>query len=267
MKKVLIVFIALLCCRSIFAQQGAVYSNGINGVGLGGVMASLKDGDAIFANSAGIASSSKSIVTLNYVDTYISNQIHRIGIGYKTNFGQSHFSIGLHQYGIPEYKENSFFIGYARNLMPNFRLGVNFNYNNLTIQEFNSISQTGVNLGFQADINSQIMVSGSFNNLLKIPTENYESAELIALGLQYSPSKIVSIYSEFHKKSEQPMSIILGCRYVPIPKFELQIGSDIIKSEVGFSLGYKHQSVLFRVGYSNHQYIGGSYGFSGQYIR
>jgi hypothetical protein len=245
------------------SQLGALYYNGAISSGLQGYT-NHQGSEAIFMNPAGLAQSTTHYgAVLNYTDQYGLGELNKIAIGGRLKTNSSHFAIGIYQYGIDDYHEQSFTLSYARSLLANLQFGIQFNHNRLTIEDLSTVSQNAVNIGFQSKINKTIMASGMIANAFKIQSENYASPRQIQFGITYIPAANASILFEAIKQAERPLTGVIAVSYLPSDKVNLRLGADMTRAEIGFSLFYNMGKAHVGVGYNTHQYLGGSYSLSG----
>jgi hypothetical protein len=255
----------ILCMLPIYcsAQLGAIYHNGAFSSGLQG-FSNHQGAEAIFTNPSGIVNSTgKYGMIFNYTDQYGLGEISRIAIGGRLKTNSGHFAIGLYQYGVEEYKEQSIMLSYARSLFENLQIGIQFNHNRLAINTFNTISQNAVNLGMQSKVNSKLLVSVSIANGIKSQPGNYTSPALIQFGLTYKPSQSIALLVEAVKETDRTMAGIFSINYLPTDKVNLRLGADITRGEVGLGAFYNISKIKMGFGYSTHQNLGGSYSISG----
>jgi hypothetical protein len=258
-------FLLTLCLLPLYcsAQLGAIYYNGAFSTGLQG-FSNHEGVEAVFTNPAGIANSKgKYGMIFNYMDQYGLGEISKLSLGGRIKTNSGDFALGLYQYGIEEYKEQSIALSYARSLFKNLQIGIQFNHNRLAINTFNTVSQNAVNLGMQSKINNSLMVSVSIANGIKSQPGNYTSPALIQFGLTYKPSSSIALLVEAVKQTERPLSGILSVNYLPTPKINLRLGADITRGEVGIGAFYNITKVKMGFGYSTNQNLGGSYAISG----
>jgi hypothetical protein len=244
-------------------QLGAIYYNGAFSTGLQG-FSNHQGSEAIFTNPAGIVNSTSTYGLLfNYTDQYGLGEISKVALGGRIKSKSGHFAIGLYQYGIAEYKEQSLNVSYARSLFENLQIGIQFNHNRLAINTFNSVAQNAVNIGMQSKINKTLMVSAMIANVLKTESGSYRSPSHVQFGLTYRPSSSISVLVEAIKQSERPLVGILSLNYLPTEKINLRLGADITRGEIGLGAFYSIAKAKMGFGYSTHQNLGGSYALSG----
>jgi hypothetical protein len=261
----LVIIISICKIDDLYAQLGAIYYNGASSAGQVG-FSNHKGSEAIFTNPAGMATSTTTFgANVHYIDQYGLGEISRIGLGGRYKSGLSHFGIGLYHYGIPEFKEQSLILSYARILFNNFRLAAQFNFNSLSIkinEQGNRVGNAAVNLGFQCDVNKSLMISGFIANALKISSNEYNSPPQIQVGFIYMPSEQVSLFVEAIKQTERPLSAVLGLNYSPYQQIQIRGSVDITKAEAGLAFFYSLSSYRIGASYGNHQNLGASYSVS-----
>jgi hypothetical protein len=263
MKRIIGFLLLFFSIIQLNAQLGAIYYNGANSMGLLG-LSNHKGSESIFTNPAGIAiGQSKYGAVLNYADQYGLGEINRIALGGRLKSGRSNFGIGLIHYGIPEYKEQSISISYARALFDNFRLAFQYNFNLLSVQELSGSGQSALNLGFQCDVNKSLMISGVVSNALKTSSGNYESPQQIQFGFTYTASEQVNLFIEAVKQAERPMTGIVGFSYSPIKSINFRSAIDLNKEEIGIGFFYNLSTYKIGTSYSSNQNLGGNFAITG----
>ncbi len=267
MNKLGLILTFLLIYTFALCQQGLLLRNGATSMGLGGGMVNLKGLDASFGNPAGISFyEGKYGIGLNYQNTYASNNINHLGLNFILKANSSYWGLSVNSFGIEEFNERSIQLAYARKILDALNIGIEFNHSLLSIKNAANLSNQGFKIGFQSTITKELSFSGMiFSPIFKEKNESIYP-NIHSIGLAYSPSKKVTVYSEFIKKTAQPTSFIIGTRYLPLSKIEIQTGMDIAKGEIGFSIGYLHNKTILRGAYSSHQYLGSSFGMTAQYI-
>lgn len=190
------------------------------------------------------------------------------GLGMIKKTGNSTLGINLSSSGVPEFRHTQMGLSYARPVLKNLDLGMRFNGGRLQIKEYGSTLQLSFDVGFTGKINEISSVgmwityplfSGSGKSL-RIPTR-------LVGGYGYQPNPKTRLCLEVEKIEDRAISTKLGIIYRPLKQFELRLGTDFLKTMIGWGIGYQLKNNKLLTSYTYHRDLGGMVGISFQWLK
>ncbi|MEP7321624.1 MAG: hypothetical protein ABI761_06880 [Saprospiraceae bacterium] len=137
----------------------------------------------------------------------------------------SGLAIGGEFYGLPEYHQRSFGLGYGRLISNKLSIGSSFQY----LQFFNTLNEnrplTLLTLGTLYVLSDQLSLGASFHlPFTSSGIEGYYAAPSFQIGSSYAVSDLVKIYTELDKMNDFGWNIKIAFEYQVINAFVLRIG-------------------------------------------
>jgi len=228
--------------------QGSI-SNGLAGTG-----ATLDGIDAIFNNQAGLTSIDSFSFIVASEARFLADDLLNIGVGVAIPFGSSGvFGLSAINQGLGDFREQKIGLSYARSLLSNFQMGVQFDLLNVSILNFGNRTTGTFELGFITEIGTKFSLGAHIFSpvLISITEEDNDVNSRLRVGGSYAPSEKVKVHLELDKWFQNPLSVRGGFEYQATP-------------DIGIRLGMSTQPVLYSVGISYNIFksfsIDGAYG-------
>lgn len=254
------IFIILLFTSSVSFAQFENTDLGARPVGLNGAFTSLSnDAFAIFYNPSGLAQLKYRELGVYYSPAPFGlSELATGAMVYAepTSFGT--FGLGVKTYGFELYRENNIILSYGRNFSDRIFYGVNVNVFNLNIQNYNSATTVGVDLGAMAYL-TDFLRWGFFGKNIsgaRIGASEEKISQVYRTGFTVQPREDVSFLIEAEKDVRYPLSIRAGMEYSLYDYIDLRAGIGTEPTSFSGGVGFKYD--LFQVDYAiyNHQDLG-----------
>lgn len=171
-------------------------------------------------------------------------------------------SLGLQSYGHRVYRTNRFGVGYALKLHEKIAMGVQLNYQDIWIQNYDYIGTVTAELGILAKVTDKISLGFSVMNLnrariTRIPDDRFGT--FFRLGMKYQVSRLVAINAELEKEVKSKLRPRVAIDYQMVNRFFLRVGGAFNPPEVAFGFGYNFDFGLkLDAGSSWRQHLGWS---------
>ena len=158
--------------------------------------------------------------------------------------------LGIKTYGYELYRENNFILSYGNSYKGKLFYGLNLNYYNLKIQNYNSASAFGLDVGVMAYIYKSVRWGFFGKNITgsKIGEANEKIAQVYRTGINYQPVSNVNLMLEAEKDVKYPVSVRAGFEYSLMDYIDLRagVGSEPTSFTGGIGLHYN----LFSLDYA-----------------
>ena len=130
-----IITAVLLTTVHLNGQRGTYNYQGSKSNGLAGISTTLNSTDAIFNNLSNLALGSEKFGgILSSQQRWSLSELNYAQIGAFKQIDQNNtFAIGINSYGFSEYREHKVSLSYARKILDNLALSVNFDFNQLVL--------------------------------------------------------------------------------------------------------------------------------------
>jgi hypothetical protein len=251
--------ISLLTVKSSDAQ----FENqdiGARAIGLNGAFTSLSNNSlAIFYNPSGLGQLNYREIAAFYSPSPFG--VSEISSGALTfvepsKFGT--FGLGLKTYGFDLYRETNFILSYGNNFRGKIFYGLNINYYNLKIQNYNSASTFGTDIGTMAYITDFLKWGFFANNIngAKIGESKQKLAQVYRTGFTIQPGNDFDLILELEKDVKYPLSFRGGLEYYINEYIDFRggIGTEPTSFSGGVGINYN----VFQIDYAiyNNQDLG-----------
>lgn len=260
MKMIMLIFvIGIFTLKSSFAQFE--YTDiGARATGLNGAFTSVSDNSlAVFYNPSGLGQMKFREVSAFYGPSLFGMEelsIAALTYAEPLNFGT--IGLGLKTFGFELYRETNLILSFGNNYGNKIFYGFNFNFYNLNIQNYNSASSLGVDIGGLAYLTDFLKwgfyagnISGS-----KIGVSEQRIAQIYRTGLTVQPVNDLNLVMDIEKDVKYPLSFRAGMEYFINDFIDLRagIGTEPVSFACGASINYN----IFQIDYSfyNHQDLG-----------
>ena len=252
--------VILLFITSVSVAQFENTDLGARPVGLNGSFTSLSnDAFAIFYNPAGLGQLKYRELGVYYSPSPFGlSELATGALVYAepTSFGT--FGLGLKTYGYELYRENNIILSYGQDFNNRIFYGLNVKVYNLTIQNYNSATTFGVDLGAMAYL-TDFLRWGFFGKNLsgaRIGTSEEKISQVYRTGFTVQPRDDLSFLLEAEKDVRYPLSIRAGMEYTLYDYIDLRAGIGTEPTSFSGGAGFKYD--LFQLDYAiyNHQDLG-----------
>jgi hypothetical protein len=176
-----------------------------------------------------------------------------------TKFGS--FSAGFMIYGYELYKETKIAIGFTKNISDNFFFGLTSLYHNISIARYGTNGKLIFNAGGIFRLTDNFNLGFSIKNILKTSFADHNIPTVFSLGVGYSVTNELNIFSSVNKEINYKPSIKFGAEYSLIDFLQIRIGTanepDIFSGGIGISYDF----FQFNYAISSHSDLGPTHQF------
>jgi len=248
-------FILPLIARAAFEKVEI----GAGPVALGNACVAWKDNPyAIYYNPANIQYLNDSYFGFSYRNFYAMNEISELNILGNFKIFNTPVSLGINRFGNKIYQEYQFHTAGSFPLADDAAIGFGFQYYYLKIAYYGSITNWGVNLGFQYRVLAEFYVGAMITNLNqpKIGSNNEKLPQNFALGFCYMPVKSLSINFELFRDIHFGQDYRLGLIFDITPNIALRAGIGDKTNSYSLGLGTCLNFIKFDYALVMHEIIG-----------
>ena len=260
MKMIMLTFvIGLITLKSSFSQFE--YTDiGARATGLNGAFTSLSDNSlAVFYNPSGLGQLKFREVSVFYGPSLFGIQELSVGaLTYAEPLSFGTIGLGIKSFGFELYRETNLILSFGNNYSNKIFYGLNFNYYNLNIQNYNSASSFGVDIGGLAYLTDFLKWGFYAGNITgsKIGVSEQRIAQIYRTGLTVQPVNDLNLVIDIEKDVKYPLSFRAGMEYFINDFIDLRagIGTEPVSFTCGASINYN----IFQFDYSfyDHQDLG-----------
>jgi hypothetical protein len=260
--KVKLLFLIVLFSAKVSFAQFENTDIGARAIGLNGAFTSLADNSlAVFYNPAGLGQLRYREMSVFYAPSQFGisdistgaftfvEPISQIGV----NLG-----IGVKTYGFELYRETNIILSAGSSFRNKIFYGANFNFYHLNIQNYNSASTFGVDIGGMAYLTDFLKWGFVAKNVsgAKIGESKEKLAQVYRTGLTYKPRDDINFIIEAEKDVKFPVSIRGGLEYFINDYVDMRVGVGSEPTTFSGGIGFVYN--LFQVDYAiyNSQDIG-----------
>lgn len=220
------------------------------------------DAWSYFHNPGALGYLTKTTVGISYENRYLLKELQNQAAVYAQPLKAGVLSVGIQSFGFKVYRSNRFGIGYALKLHEKLAMGVQLNYQDVWVQNYDYVGTVTAELGLLSKITKRLSLGFSVMNInrarvSRVPDNRFGT--FFRLGLKYDVSTIVGITVELEKEVRSKLRPKLGVDYQAVKNFYLRIGAAYNPAEISFGIGYHFPMGLFLdAGSSWRQYLGWS---------
>lgn len=268
LKYSLILFVLYVGYPSLTAQIGYQLVSGAHSLGMGGLGVCLQDEQAIFHNPAGLVSVTQSSVLLASEMRFGIKDLKPIGCAFVIPTSSGTLGFTFQNFTFESYRENKLGVAYARRLSSKFNIGVQMGYEHLKIDEYGSVGLLSFEIGCNALIFNDLILSASiFNPVTMKINEAERTPSVFRLGLAYTLNPKVLVCLETEKDIAFPASFKFGFAYKVVESLTLRCGFRTAPSIISFGIGYKiNKNFTVDCALANHVYLGATPALSLSYF-
>ena len=165
---------------------------------------------------------------------------------------------GISRYGGAQFNQQLLGIGFS-NTLGIMSLGAKLDWIQTQIEGFGSGNSLLLSLGGVAQLGPNFFFGANFYNLTQSKTSKYSAEALptfVQLGLSYSSSPSLSIFSELEKEVDSSPIFKIGIDYSLSNKLFLRTGVSTNPIRLSFGLGLRHNQFIFDYGYGQNTSLG-----------
>ena len=170
------------------------------------------------------------------------------------------FGLGIHHSGTSLFSERKIGIAFAKSFADRFSFGLQFDYLGISISEYGSKNLFTFEVGLQYFIMPEkLLIGAHVNNPLRINIEDETNEKLptvMRFGLNYMPSKKVSLLAELEKDIDFDPVYKFGLEYLPVDKFALRAGFNANPFQASFGVGVILKNLTIDVASNYHPEVG-----------
>lgn len=255
--------LVLILALSINAVQATSDGSpvGARRLGMGGAYSGIR-GDvwSLWANPAGLTGIKRFEGGLFTERRYMISEMNTASFGGVIPFKQTHLAgISASTFGFGSYRRNEAGLSYATTLYEVIHLGVKFNFINLAIADYGSVTSFFANVGFMADVSKRFTVGFWTQNVNQAKIGSVQEERLSTIlngGVAYRPADKLLVTADVVKYLDYPMGLKGGFEYYFIPQFNIRAGYSTSPSSLNAGLGFKADNISIDFANSYHERLG-----------
>lgn len=266
MKLILVLFYSFI---TLFSFSQGIVPAGARSMSMGNASTTFSDVWAYHNNPGALATVEKFSVGLSYENRFLLKQLQSQGVAVAIPLKVGVLSFGGHLYGYSLYRSTKVGMGYSMKLSEKFFAGVQLNYQNLTIQNYQSKNTLTAEVGLFAKITDKWLLGVSVFNLGRAKLSDYQDdrfSTVFRLGSSYQFSKKLLFSGEFQKDLDSPLRFRAGLEYEVVDHFFVRGGFQSTPTEFTFGLGYHFKQIRLNVGSAYERIVGWSPHFSISFV-
>ncbi len=242
-----------------FNQNGLPSTLGARSVAMGGTGLTFIDIQALLNNPAGLAQLNSFSGIIAAEQRFASEELQSLAAGIALPTSSGSWGLGLQYFGFDLYNEKRINLAYARQLLDNFSMGIQFVFHNTQIQEYGNKWSIAAELGLLYEVNDNISIGAQIFNPIR--TEIVEGEFLptvFRVGFGYKSSEKVLFLAEISKDIEYPVQVRFGIEYRIITQLFLRSGIQTAPEKWSFGIGYllNQENLSIDVSASHHPFLG-----------
>lgn len=178
-------------------------------------------------------------------------------------------AIGISNFGIDEFQERRYTLGYSRLLSENLVIGATANYYQFQIEEYDNQNDLDINLGFIALISKNMTLGVHLANILPDASRDYLREDIeISAGLNYELSNDLNWLLELKSDTKDYVYFSTGIQYAILDDIHFMIGFNTWDKGLSVGLSYNFNKNLSLIGSNRStQNLGNSPSLSLEYSR
>jgi len=238
-----LILISFLCIKVSYAQ----FENtdiGARAVALNGAFTSLSNNSqAIFYNPSGLGQIKYREFSAFYSPAPFGlSELKTGALTYAEPFQFGVLGISAKTYGFDLYKETNIILSYGNRFKGKIFYGFNVNYYNINIQNYNSATSFGLDIGTMAYI-TEFLRWGFFAKNITGSTIGESKEKIVQVyrtGFTVQPRKDINFLLEIEKDVKHPISVRAGLEYSFYDFLDLRagVGSEPTSFSGGIGLNY-----------------------------
>lgn len=225
---------------------------GARPISLNGAFTSIaNNSQAIFYNPSGLGQLYDREISFFYSPApYGLTELAIAALTYAEPTQYGAFGVGIKTYGFELYRELNILLSYANSYKGRIFYGLNLDFYNLKIQNYNSASSFGLDIGAMAYLHKYVRWGFIAKNITgaKIGESKEKIAQVYRTGLNFVPLQNINLVLEIEKDVKYPLSFRSGLEYSVLDYVDLRfgVGSEPTSFAAGVGLSYN----LFQLDYA-----------------
>jgi len=243
----------------LYGQESKPIIGGKNAA-LGGHSTTLKDAFAVFNNPAGLSTLEGVNIGVYAENRFLVEDLNLLGVGITLPTKNGSFGLGGTYFGNTAYSESLFTLAYSRLLSENLSIALDFDYINLSIEEFGSTSAFTFGLGLQFSPSKNIDIGAHIHNPIRVSLIQDGSEtmpSIIKIGLAYHPEdEGFTLFTEVEKDIDRSTILKFGLDYQLIEKLSLRAGISTNPAYSSFGVGLNFGKIMLDFANRFHPVLG-----------
>lgn len=227
---------------------------------LNGAFTSLADNSfAVFYNPSGLGQLKYREFAVFYSPAPFGlTDLSTAAITYAEPFSFGTIGAAFKTYGFELYRENTFTAAFAGDYMERIYFGANVNVYNLSIENYNSATAAGIDIGAMVYIARFLQWGFIGKNITgtKIGESKEKITQVYRTGFTYQPLNYLRIAAECEKDVRYPVSIRGGFEYNVIEYIDLRFGAGSQPTVFTAGIGINYDLFSFDYGFSKSEDLG-----------
>ncbi|MDX9882672.1 MAG: hypothetical protein RBS73_11455 [Prolixibacteraceae bacterium] len=196
---------------------------------LAGIATCLSGGWSVFGNQAGMIADTNLQSGISYSNYFLLKELGVKAAYVSLPAGNNVFALSFYRFGNGAYNENKLGLAYAKEIIPGFSVGFQFNYFFIRLPE--NEKSPGISVlegGIQYRLSEKLQIGAHCFNPFQsgVNTENirYKLPCLFRLGTGITVTEELSLFFEIEKDLKQELVLKAGAEYRMLEKFRLRAG-------------------------------------------
>lgn len=244
MRKLVSIFL-LLFSFSLFAQNGPANPLSVRSHGIANASVALNDINSLFNNQAGLADLENMALLFSGQETFRNPNSDSFGGGFAIPNSLGTFGINIHYFGIDGINQLKVGLSYARKLMEELSIGIQFDMLNTQILAYEKSNLFTFEIGLQYNVIDNLLLGIHLYNPTKLEiVEDEFLPTIIRLGATYSVCKKILLHAELEKDVDFPVVFKSGMEWELVDELWLRIGFQHKPISVNMGIGFRFKNGL-----------------------
>lgn len=249
-----------------YAQAQENYMIGAASEGMGNATVMKSDIWSAFHNQAGLANLESLEIGTYYSNIFGMKELARKSVVVAMPIKQMGvFAISFNNMGYSKYGENKFGLAYAKKLGKRISAGIQLNYFNTNISNYNTNEYGSENtvtaeLGIQMELVDNLLFGVHVFNPFSMTKEESNKMRrmpsILRLGLGYNFDNRLLVSIETEKDIDRDMIFKAGLEYKLIKYIYLRTGISTNPNKYSYGLGVNYKNIKVDFTVSNHEILG-----------
>ena len=253
-----ITFLFLFSLTVLAQAQNA--RNGFSGArssAMGNAAVAVSDIESAYYNQAGLAFLEGFAFNLSAQNKFALAELNHFNFAAALPTRSGVFALDIAYFGFEDYNEQKIGLAYARKLLTDLSISVQFDYLNTRISEYGDKGVFSFELGLLSKLFKKLSFAAHAFSPVRISINDQEELPIIfKTGLAYQPSDKVVISTEVEKDLEFPLRFKMGIQYQLASPLHIRLGISTHPVQLSFGMGYRFQNMRIDASSSYHQVLG-----------
>ena len=254
-----VLFSLLLLLSPLIKAAGDNYPVGAKASGMGNAAVMFSDVWSLYHNQAGLAFLNQTTLGFHFENRFIIEDLSLAATGFVLPTKTGVFGLSLSYWGFQLYNETKAGLAYSRNFGEKFSAGIQLDYMNVHISEFENKGAVVIEGGLQAQPVDKLWVGAHIYNPTQTKISEYHQEKLptiMRLGTSYMFGSKVLLSVETEISSHANPVYKSGLEYQFIDNLFLRLGISTNPTLNTFGLGYVFKNIMADFAFSNHPELG-----------